>query len=245
MNPDVVPDLGTVLGVWAHPDDEAYLSAGIMAAAREQGHRVVVLTATRGEMGSPDPMRWPPERLGAIREAELESSLSIIGVDEHIVLGHPDGGCAAVPVEIGTAEVAGVIDAVQPDTILTFGPDGYTGHSDHQTVSLWVGGAVDWTASRARVLHATATPEFLDRFDDIHREFDVFFAGMPSITDPGELAVDLVLEGEFAARKFAALAAQASQTSGLIASIGTDRFADWVRSERFVEAARNRSLLSA
>jgi LmbE family N-acetylglucosaminyl deacetylase len=245
MSPDAVSDLGTILGVWAHPDDEAYLSAGIMAAARERGHRVVVLTATRGEMGSLDPIRWPPERLGAIREAELERSLSIVGVDEHIVLGHPDGGCAAVGVEIGAAEVAGVIDAVQPDTILTFGPDGYTGHPDHQSVSHWVTGAVDWTTSRARVLHATATPQFLDRFEDIHREFDVFFAGMPSITDPGELAVDFLVDGPLVSRKIAALEAQASQTSGLIASIGTDRFGDWVRSERFVEAARKRTLASA
>ena len=45
-------DLGTVLGVWAHPDDEAYLSSGLMAAARDAGHRVVVATATYGERGS-------------------------------------------------------------------------------------------------------------------------------------------------------------------------------------------------
>jgi LmbE family N-acetylglucosaminyl deacetylase len=41
-------DLGNVLGAWAHPDDEAYLSAALMAGARECGHRVVVATATHG-----------------------------------------------------------------------------------------------------------------------------------------------------------------------------------------------------
>jgi hypothetical protein len=30
--------LGTVLGIWAHPDDEAFLSAGLMAAARDAGN---------------------------------------------------------------------------------------------------------------------------------------------------------------------------------------------------------------
>jgi hypothetical protein len=68
---------------------------------------------------------------------------------------------------------------------------------------------------------------------------------MPSITDPGELAVDFLVDGPLVSRKIAALEAQASQTSGLIASIGTDRFGDWVRSERFVEAARKRTLASA
>ena len=46
-------DLGTVLGVWAHPDDETWLSAGLMARAVDQGRRVVCVTATRGEAGFP------------------------------------------------------------------------------------------------------------------------------------------------------------------------------------------------
>ena len=51
-------DLGTILGVWAHPDDEGYLSAGIMAQAMRNGQRVVCVTATRGEAA--DPEQWPP-----------------------------------------------------------------------------------------------------------------------------------------------------------------------------------------
>ena len=43
--------VGTLLGVWAHPDDEAYLSSGLMALARRHGQRVVVLTPTDGEDG--------------------------------------------------------------------------------------------------------------------------------------------------------------------------------------------------
>ena len=38
-------ELGTILGIWAHPDDEAYLSGGLMAIAREHGSRVVCVTA--------------------------------------------------------------------------------------------------------------------------------------------------------------------------------------------------------
>lgn len=42
-----VANLGTILGVWAHPDDETYLSAGLMASAVRSGCRVVCVTATR------------------------------------------------------------------------------------------------------------------------------------------------------------------------------------------------------
>src|SRR3954453_11417181 len=57
-----IHDLGTVLGVWAHPDDEAYLSAALMAEARDAGHPVVVATATDGELGGAGPVT-PPRHL--------------------------------------------------------------------------------------------------------------------------------------------------------------------------------------
>ena len=89
-----IRELGTVLSIWAHPDDEAYLCGGIMAIAAAAGSRVVCVTATRGELGVTDPMRWPPEQLPAIREAEIAACLEILGVKEHRWLGYPDGGCA-------------------------------------------------------------------------------------------------------------------------------------------------------
>ena len=66
---------GTLLGIWAHPDDEAYLSAALMFTARRAGQRVVVVTATRGELGTDDPATWPPDRLAATREREMAASL--------------------------------------------------------------------------------------------------------------------------------------------------------------------------
>src|SRR3954463_12618327 len=83
----------TLLGVWAHPDDEAYLTAGLMAEHRRRGDRVVVVTATLGERGTSDPAAGPPERLARLRRAELRDALAAVGVDEVRVLGLPDGGC--------------------------------------------------------------------------------------------------------------------------------------------------------
>src|SRR5690242_7783466 len=124
----------TLLGVWAHPDDEAYLSAGLMATFRRRGDRVVVVTATLGEHGTRDPVTWPPARLAARRRVELQDSLAILGVDEVHLLGFEDGHCAE---HDATDVVATIIDDVAPDVIVTFGPDGMTGHPDHRTVSRW------------------------------------------------------------------------------------------------------------
>ncbi len=130
-------DLGTILGVWAHPDDEAYLSAGLMARAREWGQRVVVVTATRGERGTSDPLRWPPRRLARVRQAELGASLAALGVSEHRFLDYVDGTLAAQDNVVGVRRIAAIMAEVVPDTIVTFGPDGLTGHSDHRRISTW------------------------------------------------------------------------------------------------------------
>src|SRR5262245_55330206 len=141
-----VPDLGTILGVWAHPDDEAYLSAGVMAMATRAGSRVVCVTATRGELGSLDVERWPLATLAEVRTGEMAASLDVLGVREHHWLDYPDGACAHIPETDAVARLAGIMVDVAPDTVLTFGPDGMTGHLDHQTVCDWTTKAFDQAA---------------------------------------------------------------------------------------------------
>ena len=160
---DPTAELGTVLGVWAHPDDEAYLSAGLMALARRHGRRVVVVTATAGEHGTDDPVCWPPARLARRRRKEMAASLAAIGVDEHQWLGYGDGACADADEGEAVATIGEIIDAVQPDTIVTFGPDGMTGHPDH---SRGVGvddrglGVAAAATPAARLWYATLLPSF-------------------------------------------------------------------------------------
>src|SRR5512133_2369934 len=132
-----VDELGTVLGVWAHPDDEAYLSAGLMARAVRNGSRVVCVTATRGEGGSMDEEVWPPETMADVRTDELERSLAILGVDDHVWLDLPDIDMETGLPERGYERVVEIVRDVQPDTILTFGTDGMTTHAAHKSVSDW------------------------------------------------------------------------------------------------------------
>jgi len=234
-----VTDLGTILGIWAHPDDEAYLSGGLMALARDNGSRVVCVTATRGELGTPDPAVWPPDRLAAERTVEMARCLDILGVTEHHWLGYSDGGCAAAPAAPAVARLCEVIEEVGPDTVLTFGPDGITGHPDHRTVGEWAAAAFDRAAPRgARLLQAAVPDRRTGWWGEINESLNVFDPGYPIAVPVGRLAVDLVLDPATVARKVRALAAQATQTTGLMDAMGLPTYTAWVSEEAFVERTR-------
>src|SRR5438046_6859951 len=89
--------MATLLLVHAHPDDEAISTGGVMLKARAGGHRVVLVTATRGEVGeiyNMDEASSRP-RLGEIREKELEDAARILGVNRGEFLGYRDSGMAS------------------------------------------------------------------------------------------------------------------------------------------------------
>lgn len=229
--------LGTVLGVWAHPDDEAYLSAGLMALARDAGQRVVCVTATRGEHGTADPTTWPPGRLGRLREVEARASLSALGVTEHHLLEYVDGTCGAQDAAAAIDRLVDVIADVRPDTIVTFGQDGITGHDDHRTVSAWATAAHRRAAADARLLYATTTAAFADRWQDLHDRFNIYLdPDLPLRTPAEDVALEIQLDGALADRKLVALRAQASQTAGLVAAIGEQRYRAWIATEAFTLA---------
>jgi LmbE family N-acetylglucosaminyl deacetylase len=229
--------LGRVVGVWAHPDDEAYLAAGLMAAICAGGGWVASICATAGEAGGGE-----PAATARLRRRELADALALLGVAEHVVLDHPDGGCAAVDPEAAADYLAHHLDRLRPDTIVTFGPDGITGHADHRTVSRWVDLATERTRARARVLHATSLAEPVARFADVAEEFGVYEPGLPVTTPVAELAVHLELAGPLLDRKLAALAAHASQTTAIRAALGPDRYAEWVATEAFRAAPAPRAV---
>jgi LmbE family N-acetylglucosaminyl deacetylase len=233
-----VPALGTILGVWAHPDDEAYLSGGLMALAHDAGSRVVCVTATRGELGTSDPATWPPHRLATQRTAELARSLEILGVDDHHWLGYPDGDCARVSVPDAVGQLCALIAEIRPDTVLTFGPDGQTGHPDHRAISAWATQAFDWAAPRgSRLLYSAVTDEWARRWSALSERFGVFAPGYPVTTPTGRLAVNLRLDADTTARKVRALRAQDTQTAGLAAAMGLNTYAAWIAEEYFAERA--------
>jgi len=227
--------LGTLLGVWAHPDDEAYLSAGIMAMVRQSGARVVCVTATKGEAGSPDDTLWPGEQVAAVRAAELEASLQVLGVREHHWLGYQDGGCSAVDPEVPVGRLLRLLEDIRPRTILTFGPDGFTDHPDHRAVSSWTTEAFRrWSGHQATLHYAVQTSEWIDAYAQAFARHGVFAPGTPPACTPDELSIEVALPPDVAELKWKALCAQESQTSALVALVGERLYRDaLVGTERF------------
>jgi LmbE family N-acetylglucosaminyl deacetylase len=125
--------------VVAHPDDDLRLCGGIVALhARRPGFRFVLVHATSGEAGmiaSGSPATQ--DTLGSIREEEDRASWTILGrsPDRHVWLHYPDGGVAALVAGELSGALKAVFAAELPDVVITFGPDGITGHPDHVAVS--------------------------------------------------------------------------------------------------------------
>src|SRR3954447_22913424 len=124
-----------VLAVFAHPDDERVIGPLLSKLARE-GRETHLVIATDGSQGIRDFAHIPagPE-LAATRTKEAQCAANRLGVRQLHILGLPDGGLASFDV-LGKlrAGLAAIIDSVKPAVIITFGPEGGTGHPDHRLV---------------------------------------------------------------------------------------------------------------
>lgn len=136
------------MAVLAHPDDESMGVGGTLAKYGSQGVDTFVLTATRGDKGrfrghpQGDDRHPGPEALASIREAELREAASVLGVRDVSILDYHDQQLdRADPREV-TAAIAGHIRRVQPDVVVTFGPDGAYGHPDHIAISQFTTAAI-------------------------------------------------------------------------------------------------------
>jgi LmbE family N-acetylglucosaminyl deacetylase len=227
--------LGTILSVWAHPDDETWLAAGLMAAAVDAGSRVVCVTATRGELGSPDEQRWPSGApLAAVRTEELALALAELGVTEHHWLDYPDGGLVDVDQDEAVGRLRALVEEVRPDTVLTFGPEGMTGHPDHQAVCRWSLAAVAAAGLPAGLVHhATKTPAWLASYRGPLDEHGVFMGAEPPCTEESDLSILATFDGDLLDRKVRALRRQVSQVEALIAMLGEDFLREGMREEPF------------
>lgn len=124
-----------IVAVFAHPDDERIVGPLLSRLAR-QGRETQLVIATDGSKGIRDFARIPagPE-LAAARVKEANCAATRLGVRKLHLLGLPDGGLASFDAlgKLRTALVA-IIDSVGPAAIITFGPEGGTGHPDHRLV---------------------------------------------------------------------------------------------------------------
>ena len=107
-----------------------------MAMYASQGARVQVITATRGELGTlgQDGTSFTREELPAVREAELRSVMRLIGAREPVVLDYRDQELDQADVEEVSDKMLAVMREAKPDVVITWGPNGISGHVDHIVV---------------------------------------------------------------------------------------------------------------
>jgi N-acetyl-1-D-myo-inositol-2-amino-2-deoxy-alpha-D-glucopyranoside deacetylase len=167
--------MGTLMLVHAHPDDEAISTGGVMMKAKAHGHRVVLVTATRGEAGEIYNMDEGASRphLGEIRTAELKAAGDILGVDRIEFLGYRDSGMVDTAdnkdphsfhqarLDEAAAKLAALMRDERPDVVVTYAEDGVYGHPDHIKAHYVTNAALDlleregWSPKK---LYYTAIP---------------------------------------------------------------------------------------
>ena len=165
--------MATTVFFHAHPDDEAIQTGGTMAKMAAAGHRVVLVTATRGELGEvPEGLLAPGESLAERRAQELAAACVALGVARHEYLGYGDSGMADEPTNddpgcfwrADTEEAAGRLEAILveegADVLVTYDENGGYGHPDHiQVHRVGIRGAA--RAGTPHVFMATVNRDYL------------------------------------------------------------------------------------
>jgi LmbE family N-acetylglucosaminyl deacetylase len=124
-----------ILAVFAHPDDERVIGPLLSRLAREgrETHLVIATDGSQGVTAFAGIAAGPP--LAAARVEEANCAAKRLGVRQLHLLGLPDGGLAKFEV-LGRLRrsLAAIVDSIRPAAIITFGPEGGTGHPDHRLV---------------------------------------------------------------------------------------------------------------
>jgi len=151
----------TLLTIFAHPDDETFRPGGTLALLARQGVRVQVLTLTHGEAGScGDPPLCTPTELPAVRTRELCAACAALGLEPPRLLDYEDGSLTEADPEQVTAQILAIVNEIKPQVLLSFGPDGLSGHPDHIAVGQWAAETFR-RAQEIAALYTVAVPRSL------------------------------------------------------------------------------------
>lgn len=156
-----------ILAIFAHPDDETFLAGGTLAKYAASGWDMLVLCATRGEAGRRGDYEndhLSTEEFALVREREMEAACGVLGVKKPVFLQCADGRIEQDCRESAKAEVLRFLREWKPDAVITFGPDGVSGHSDHVAIGQIATAAVGEADIRSLyyVLHSGLLPTCCD-----------------------------------------------------------------------------------
>jgi LmbE family N-acetylglucosaminyl deacetylase len=167
--------MATLVCFHAHPDDESIATGGTMAKAVRDGHRVVLVVATRGEHGEVDDgVLAPDEQLWERRVEETERSAKVLGVHRVEFLGYVDSGMIGTPendlpgsfwtadVDEAAERLAAILREEHADVLTVYDSDGGYGHPDHIQVHR-VGIRAGELAETPRVFESTMNRDHIMR----------------------------------------------------------------------------------
>ncbi len=124
-----------ILILTAHPDDESFLAAGTIHENHRASGKTFLICATLGEKGGSHLKKPLSEKeLGKLRLNELKQVSELLNIDSLETLDFPDGQVSKYEAEI-LKRISPAIEKLQPDLLMSFGPDGITGHNDHIAMS--------------------------------------------------------------------------------------------------------------
>jgi LmbE family N-acetylglucosaminyl deacetylase len=165
----------TIVSFHAHPDDEALLTAGTLARASAQGNRVVLVTATAGEVGLAASSYGRGTQLAAHRLTELQRSADALGAARVEMLGYADSGLhgevepspgvtpfAHADVTEAATRLAKLLTEERADVLTSYDAAGGYGHPDHVQVHRVAAAAAEFAGTPV-VLEATVDRELLLR----------------------------------------------------------------------------------
>lgn len=162
----------TILGVFAHPDDETSCAAALMKRYAAEGVDIHVVTATKGELGTlgTNGTVVAREDLPKVREAEQRAVLASLGVkNPPVYLGYRDQEIVEADADEVAGKVYDVMRKVEPDVVLAFGPTGISQHPDHIAMHHAAKGAfyryIADTGRRAKLYYWAIDKQSIKDFD--------------------------------------------------------------------------------
>jgi len=246
--------MATLVAFHAHPDDESIMTAGVMRKAADEGHRVVLVVATRGEKGEiPEGLLGEGEQLADRRVRETRESAEVLGVSRVEFLGYQDSGMMgdpandgpdtfwSAPVEEAAARLAAILEDESAEVLTVYDDFGVYGHPDHIQVHR-VGMRAAELAGTPRVYQGSANRDQIRRAAEAARA-----AGEP--IGPDEEMVVGKPEAELTAvvdvtaylkTKRASMRAHRSQISeeSFFLALPDEKFAEAFGTEWFIRAGQ-------
>jgi LmbE family N-acetylglucosaminyl deacetylase len=139
----------TLLGVFAHPDDESFGPGGTLAKYAREGVDVHVCIVTDGASGSTVPDAAAPGELSSLaelRQHELACACDVLGVHLH-TLNYRDSGMEGsadnrhprslyqADLHTVACQLVSLLEKVRPQVVVTHDPSGGYFHPDHIRVN--------------------------------------------------------------------------------------------------------------